>query len=138
MSSTTAVSLKSGDSVAYAVTLLKKNAITQADVIGYCKSNPLPLADLEALQGLVPMGDLFAVIAAQQAMAVAAASKRPAGNPKLKVGEKGGIVFRGIPGVSVQYGLTLYASAAEWLLDNAELVRKFIADNNSKLSRKES
>jgi hypothetical protein len=57
-------------------------------------------------------------------------------NVKLKVSEKGCITFRNAPGVSVKFGATHYVSFVEWILDNQETVRKFIADNAKLLARR--
>lgn len=54
----------------------------------------------------------------------------------LKVSEKGAISVRGIKGISVKFGLTLYAVAFEELFANKDKIEAFIKANNGKLSRK--
>jgi hypothetical protein len=54
----------------------------------------------------------------------------------LKVSEKGAVSIRGIKGVSVKFGLTLYAAALEDLFANKDKIEAFIKANNPKLSRK--
>ena len=146
MSSTTAVSLKSGDSVAYAVTLLKKNAITQADVIGHFKSNPTPLGDLESLQGLIPMSDLFAIVAAQRDMESNRAGYKLSlkvwrtdttytrnGKNKEKLAPAKGKGNVGVYGLQ-QMPVTLYPAQWEALLSFADEIRAAIAANRDALS----
>ena len=54
----------------------------------------------------------------------------------LKVSEKGAVSIRGIKGISVKFGLTLYAVALEDLFANKDKIEAFIKANNGKLSRK--
>lgn len=74
------------------------------------------------------------------ALSIADASKLlPSGGAApftIKVSEKGAIQMRGVPGASVKFGLTLYASAIEFLFANRERIEKFIADNSADISRK--
>lgn len=54
----------------------------------------------------------------------------------MKVSEKGACTFRGVPGTSGKFGMTLYPETLEWLYANQKRVEQFIKDNDSKLSRK--
>lgn len=61
------------------------------------------------------------------------ASKKGAG-PSCKVTDKGGVSFYGVG----RFPVTLYK--AQWikLLDHADMIKQFLADNDAKLSVKET
>lgn len=50
--------------------------------------------------------------------------------------EKGGIHFQGVPGTSAKWGMTLYMSTFEWIIENSDAIMSFILDNQDKLSTK--
>ncbi len=70
----------------------------------------------------------------QEAMALLAKFERASGGGTLKVSQKGAIQFRGVPGISVKFGLTLYGKTLEWLYANRETVERFIADHRDELA----
>lgn len=71
-----------------------------------------------------------------EAVAMLDAAKATGGGQaaSLKVSEKGCVQFRGVPGISIRFGLSLYPKTIEWILDNADALREFIKNNHSKLS----
>lgn len=65
-------------------------------------------------------------------------------NDKLKAAKERKVSFRvsekqalSVYGLNSRFPVTLYAQQWEKLLDHAEGIRQFIAENNDKLSRKE-
>ena len=60
--------------------------------------------------------------------------QRSAGPFTMKVSEKGAITFRGVPGASVKFGMTLYAKGVQFILDHEKEIRAFIEKNKGQLS----
>jgi hypothetical protein len=53
--------------------------------------------------------------------------------------QKGGTVhFQGIPGASAKWGLSLYASTINWILEHQDEIVTWMDENNSRLSTKEA
>lgn len=64
----------------------------------------------------------------------AAKAKGNGQSHQIKVGAKGGVCMRSIPGASVQYGLTLYPKTLQWLFEHKEELEKFMEANKASLS----
>lgn len=78
-------------------------------------------------------------ITAEQAgelLKAAMPAERGKATPRLKITEKGCLGMRGVPGTNVKFGLSLYATTVEWILDNADTLKQFISDNGDRLARK--
>lgn len=72
-------------------------------------------------------------IAELEALVHKLSAAKPKPTPSLKVSAKGAVSLYGLG----RWPVTLYAAQWETVLDMAEDIREFIADNEAKLSRKE-
>lgn len=96
-------------------------------------SEALPLLSRIGAEGYAAIPLIEARITAQ----IKAAMPKQSGQSfSMKVSEKGGISIRGIRGISVKFGLTLYVAAYEDLFSRQDEIKAFIAANNGKLARK--
>lgn len=76
---------------------------------------------------------LFALIEKLKAENEALKAKGGRANtPTVKLGEKGNILIYGLQ----RFPFAFYAAQLEWILANADALRKFMKDNADKLSRK--
>jgi len=88
-----------------------------------------PRSNIEILQA-VSRGEL----SADDASKLLKTASRTAGAVSFKVSEKGAV---SVYGLNARFPTTLYGDQWARLLDQADALRKFIADNQGKLSIKE-
>lgn len=90
-----------------------------------------------AIDGLVTAGQVAqndasgakADLATVMATAIAAsAASAKSGAPTYKASPAGGVHFRGTPGASIQYGITLFPAMLAYLFANREAIENFVAD----------
>lgn len=83
-----------------------------------------------------PIGfsDLWAEQQKRQEAALAAARQTGGQSFSIKASEKGCLQFRGVPGASVKFGLTVYPLGFLFLLENATTVLKAIREKRESLS----
>jgi len=90
-----------------------------------------PVVDAEKQALLARIAELEAKVERKTKLTNALTLNYGKGKVKVIVSEKGGISFYGF---NVRFPLSIYKQALVCILDNAAVLRKFIADNESVLS----
>ena len=113
------------------------SSFTPAEVREFINGGDLSAAKDAVLQSLsgktMEMDDASNLL---DEISLARVTALTAGTFKMKVTEKGCLQFRGVPGVNVKFGLSLYVEAVEFLLDHQAEIKRYIGAQNGKLSRK--
>lgn len=128
------VVLDAKTTVEHAVSMHGRGVVTKESLVFWACNTPLQIADLFPLCAVLSGDEFKAIGKAQDSLRAAQAT----GSFSIKLSDRGAVQFRGLPGVSAQFGLTLYAAALETLFSRRDQIEQFIASDPVKtLSIKE-
>ena len=120
--------------------MVKDNGAAVLEKKGAEKAEPVTLEVLltveptkvELLQELAA-GNVTAEVALEYLARLDAKGNKGA---TMKVSEKGCITFRGIPGISVKYGMSPRVETLEWLYAHEKEVRAFVSENRALIEKR--
>lgn len=117
--------LDSKTTVEHAVSMHGRGVVTKESLVFWACNTPLQIADLFPLCAVLSGAEFQQIGKAQDSLRAANA----AGSFSIKLSDRGAVQFRGLPGVSAQFGLTLYAAALETLFARKDQIEQFIASD---------
>ena len=99
------------------------------------KEQAMELGSMTAILDAVKAGLVDVNVAGQ---AIGEMQKSGGGQFSMKVSEKGCVSFRGMKGISVKFGLSLYPATLQALFARKEEIEKFMEANRASLSWEKS